>query len=131
MFITPLPYIWLQNSCIYWIPPAMCTLYNNIKIIRIDVQIMFLSIASNSLTNFLLHGTRNRMFARIHMRYVCFFQAVCESRPSSFLNVVRFANIETPNLARWLLQDPKQVQNLLILHAIIEVLRRTKTVNMR
>lgn len=67
MFIPTLSHIWLENPGIDWIPPAMCTLNNNLQIVWIDVHVVFLSIIANNFPDFFFHCSRNSMFACIHV----------------------------------------------------------------
>ena len=114
--------IWPQHLGIDRIPPTVSALSNDVQVTGVDMSIVLRSVSSNCFTNLVLHFTSDCVFRGIHVRNLRPFQTLREFFPGFVRHVVRFANIQTPNLTGWLLEDPNQMQNLIIFHPVVEVL---------
>ena len=113
---------WPQTLSVNWIPPTMCTLDDHIKVIRVDVSIVFLSVFSNCKANFVFHGGGNRVFGSVHVCDLCVNQTLREFLPSAIGDIVVLPDVQAPNLTRRLLKNSKQMHHLVVSHSQVKVL---------
>lgn len=85
------------------VPPIMCTSYDCIEIVGVNMHIMFASIVANIFTHFIFQLCRNSVFRSIHVRDFCMLQPLGELVPCLGLNIVGLPDVETPYVARRLL----------------------------
>jgi len=78
---------------------------DHVKVVGIDVHVVFFSIIANGETDFFFHVGGNSVFGGVHVGDLRMDQAFCEFLPRPVGNIVVFSNIHTPNFARWLLED--------------------------
>ena len=100
----------------------MSTFHDGIKILRIDVHVVFGTISADNVPDLVLLFGRNDVFRSIHVRDLGFLQTSDEAFPSASFDVVRFTDIQAPYFARWLLENLYQTLDLIIPHSFVEIL---------
>ena len=106
------------------IPPAVSALNNSIEIVGVIVTVMLPPVVSHGGTQLILDCMRDRVFGRVHVGYLSVLQACRKLFPSLHLDLVVLANVQAPDVARRQLEDLHEAQDLLITHALIEILVR-------
>ena len=106
----------------------MRTLNDRIQIVRVVVHIVFAAVLADCLSNLVLEIVRDRVLAGVHMRDLGPFQAFRKLLPRVFGNVICLANVQTPNVAGWLLKYSEQMKDLLVFHSNIEILCDTRKI---
>lgn len=94
-----------QYLCIDRIPPTVCTLNDNVKVVRVNMHVMFFPVFTDSKSNFVFHVCRNRMLRCIHVCDLRMNESLRKLLPRFVGYVIILSDIETPNIARWLLKD--------------------------
>ena len=100
----------------------MRTLNNHVEVVGIDVHVVLLSVLANREADFVFHFGGNGVFGGVHVCDLRMNQALRESPPGLVRKVLIFTNVHTPNLARRLLKDSKQVDHLLVSHSFVKIL---------
>mmetsp|Transcript_25510 Transcript_25510/g.43384 ORF Transcript_25510/g.43384 Transcript_25510/m.43384 type:complete len:213 (-) Transcript_25510:673-1311(-) len=122
MFITAASKIRAKSFGSHWVPPTMSALHDNVQVTGIDVLVMLLPIVSNPFPHNVLQLRRNCVLTSIHVCNIRFLQSLGKYLPSSHLDVVSLADVETPYLASGLLQNFEKVQYLFVAHSLVEIL---------
>mmetsp|Transcript_32048 Transcript_32048/g.94302 ORF Transcript_32048/g.94302 Transcript_32048/m.94302 type:complete len:243 (-) Transcript_32048:2162-2890(-) len=122
MLVSLLPQIRAKDLGIDWVPPAMGALDDDIEVIRVDVHLVLRSVVADRQPDVILQIIGDGMLAGIHVRHLGLLQTLGEFLPCPILNVVRFTNIQAPNVARWVLQHAEEMEDLIVSHAFVEVL---------
>jgi hypothetical protein len=100
----------------------MSTLNNDVKVVRIDVPVVLLTILTNGSPNLVFHLRCDSVLTRVHVSHVRVDETLRKLLPSLVLDVVVFSYIQTPDLARRLLKDSEEVKHLRIPHPFVEIL---------
>ena len=100
----------------------MSALNDNVQVLRVAVHVVLLPVDADNLPYFILELSIDCVFTGVHVSYIGTPQPPGEFLPSTRLHVVRFTNVDAPDLACAQLQDLEQVKNLLIMHPPVEIL---------
>ena len=105
------------------LPPAVCTLNDNIQVLRVDVHCVLYPILPYNIPCILLQLRRYGVLRGVHVRDLGPSEAPRESLPGACPDVVCLANIEAPDAARGGLQNMEEAHDLRVPHTLIEVLQ--------
>lgn len=100
----------------------MSALNDDIDVTGIVVHIVLLSILTDGCSNLVLHRCCDCVLTCVHVCDLCVNEALRKLLPRLVLDVVIFSDVQTPDLARSLLEDSEEMKNLPIPHPFIEIL---------
>lgn len=87
----------------------MGALHDNIKIVRVDVLVVLLAIVANILAKDVFQSRSYSVLACVHVCDLCLLQPLGEGLPCFHFHVVCLPNVQTPDAAVGMLQDPQQM----------------------
>ena len=136
----------LQDLRVDRVPPTMGASDYDVKVARVDVQVVLHPIVADHLAESILQLGRDRVLAGVHMRHLGVLQPLRKLGPRLMGDVVRLTNVQAPwndkakvrfgenhvvklqatslltDATFGRLQDTKQVHHLVVQHALVEVL---------
>ena len=105
--VTKAAFINVRTKClgVDGIPPTVRAPNDGIEIVRITMHAVLGSILANRFSNVILELPRYRMFRCIHVSNLGLSQALGKKFPCFPIHLVRFPNVQAPNLTTRLLQN--------------------------